>query len=222
MRLILTFLLSTVFISCSSIKTKDIDYQVGDQTFKGYLALNGDQEDKRPGIVVVHEWWGHNDYVRERAEQLAELGYNAIALDMYGEGKQADHPRDAMACSKKAFSNTQLLKKKFKKAIEILKKEPSVDGTRIGAIGYCFGGAVVLYNATQGANLNAVVSFHGSLSGIKKVTKSSRAKLLVINGADDPMVSKDDIDNFKTVIRRSKLSMKFIRASLVIAFRHAQ
>lgn len=210
MRLFLTFLLAATFISCSSIIKKDVDYKVGDMNYKGYLALNGSESDKRPGIVVVHEWWGHNEYARNRANQLAELGYNAIALDMYGEGKQASHPKDAMAFSKKAFSDPALLKAKFNKAIELLKEQPSVDTTRIGAIGYCFGGAVVLFNATQGADLKAVVSFHGSLGGIKKVTKDSNAKLLVINGADDPLVSKNDIKSFKTAIRRSKLPMRFV------------
>lgn len=210
MRILLPILLLMSFVSCSSITTKDVDYQVGEQNFKGYMALNGSADDKRPGIVVVHEWWGHNDYARKRADQLADLGYNAIALDMYGDGKTAEHPKDAMKFSKQAFSNPKLLKAKFNAAVELLKKQESVDTDRIGAIGYCFGGAVVLFNATQGADLKGVVSFHGSLGGIKKVTKNSSAKLLVINGADDPLVSKEDINNFKTVIRRSKLSMKFV------------
>lgn len=210
MRIFLSILLAGLFVSCSSVSTKKIDYKVGEQEFKGYLALNGSEDDKRPGIVVVHEWWGHNDYARGRAKQLADLGYNAIALDMYGDGKQADHPKDAMNFSKQAFSDINLLKAKFNKAIEILKAQPSVDATRIGAIGYCFGGAVVLFNATHGADLKGVVSFHGSLSGIKEVTKDSKAKLLVINGADDPFVTKKDIDGFKQVLRRSKLSMEFV------------
>ncbi len=210
MRIFLSILLAGFFVSCSSVSTKKIDYKVGEQEFKGYLALNGSEDDKRPGIVVVHEWWGHNDYARNRAKQLADLGYNAIALDMYGDGKQAEHPKDAMMFSKEAFSNPKLLKEKFNKAVEILKAQPSVDPNRIAAIGYCFGGAVVLFNATQGADLKGVVSFHGSLSGIKSVTKDSKAKLLVINGADDPLVTKADITSFKTAIRRSKLSMEFV------------
>ncbi|MFG1494185.1 dienelactone hydrolase family protein [Halobacteriovorax sp. ZH4_bin.1] len=210
MRILLPILMVMGFASCSSVTTKDVDYKVGDKSYRGYMALTGDEDNKKPGVVVVHEWWGHNDYARKRADQLAALGYNAIALDMYGDGKTANHPKDAMKFSSEAFKNPTLLKAKFNKAVELLKEQPSVDADRIGAIGYCFGGAVVLFNATQGADLKGVVSFHGSLSGIKKVTKNSRAKLLVINGADDPLVTKDDISNFKKVIRRSQLPMRFV------------
>ena len=121
-----------------------IEYTAGDVTLKGYLVYDQNIQGKRPGVLVVHEWWGQTEYVRKRARMLAELGYTALALDMYGEGKVADHPDDAAKFSSELMKNFPVARDRFLAALEFLKKQPTVDPDRIAAIGYCFGGGVVL------------------------------------------------------------------------------
>ncbi len=132
-------------------------------TLKGFIAYDDAQKGKRPGVLVVHEWWGHNDYARERARQLAKLGYVALAVDMYGDGKQANHPDDAQKFSSEIAQNMALGKARFIAAMAALKNINATDEDKIAAIGYCFGGAVVLQMAREGIDLDGVVSFHGSL-----------------------------------------------------------
>ena len=160
--LILIMLYST--LSFAEIKGEEIEYKSNGTVLKGYLAYDDSIEGKRPGVIVVHEWWGHNDYARKRANMLAELGYTAFAIDMYGDGKQADHPDDAGKFMTETLSNMPEAEKRFNAGVEVLKAQPSVNSDEIAAIGYCFGGAVVLYMASTGADLDAVASFHGAIS----------------------------------------------------------
>jgi dienelactone hydrolase len=164
----------------------------------------------RPGVLVVHEWWGHNEYARTRARMLAKLGYTALAVDMYGDGKQADHPDDAGKFSSQIANNMPLGEARFMAALGKLKKHYSVDPSRIAAIGYCFGGGVVLHMARQGADLKGVVSFHGSLS-TKTPAEPGRvkAKVMVNHGADDPFVPVEEIEGFKKEMEAAKVNYVF-------------
>ncbi len=198
-------------ISFSAIITREVTYSADSLTMKGYLAYDDAITRKAPGILVVHEWWGQNEYSRHRAEMLAQLGYVAFAVDMYGNGKQADHPDDAGKFAAEASANMEKMKARFIAAMEALKKDPHVEPGEIGAIGYCFGGGVVLKMARDGADLKAVASFHGALPPAKVEAKGSiKTKLLVCNGADDKFISADAIKDFKAEMNAAGADMKFI------------
>ncbi|MEN8170855.1 MAG: dienelactone hydrolase family protein [Pseudomonadota bacterium] len=176
----------------------EVSYRVGNTVMKGYLAYDDAIKVERPGILVVHEWWGHNEYARSRARQLAGLGYTALAVDMYGEGKQAAHPEDAAKFSGALMQNMPLAEERFRAALHLIREQPTVDAERIGAIGYCFGGGIVLEMARRSFDLDAVASFHGSLTTTSPPEKGAvRAKILVANGAADPFVKPEHIKIFK-------------------------
>ncbi len=180
------------------IKSEEISYEADGLTMNGFIAYDANQSGPRPGILVVHEWWGHNDYARERASQLAEMGYVALAVDMYGDGKQADHPEDAGKFAGQVFSNIDGAMARLSKAMEVIKNNKATDSTKIAAIGYCFGGGVVLHAARFGLPLKGVVSFHGSL-GTETPAQADQvsSKVLVCHGADDEFVAPETIDVFK-------------------------
>ncbi len=177
---------------------ENVEYHVEDDVMlKGYLAFDDAVKGKRPGVLVVHEWWGHNQYARDRANMLAELGYVALAVDMYGEGKQASHPEEAQQFSSEIAKNMPLGRARFQAAMARLQAHPQTDATRIAAIGYCFGGAVVLQMARDGLDLDAVVSFHGSLGTQQPARKGeTKAKIFVAHGAADPFVKPEEIIAF--------------------------
>ncbi len=205
---VLTFFCALVH---AAVKGEDVQYKVGDQIFKGYIAYDDARKDKRPGVLVVHEWWGHNEYARKRARMLAELGYTALAVDMYGDGKQAHHPDDAGKFAGEVRQNMDAAKARFIAAEDLLKKHASVDAQKIAAIGYCFGGAVVLHMARVGVDLKGVASFHGSLGTANPAAKGMmKAKVLVANGADDPFVKAEEIDAFKKEMEAASVDYKFV------------
>ena len=182
----------------AAVVGKDVSYRTGGTLMKGYLAYDDASSGKRPGILVVHEWWGHNDYARSRARQLAELGYTALAVDMYGEGKQAAHPDDAGKFSGVLKKNMPLAEDRFKAALHLLREQPTVESEQIGAIGYCFGGGIVLEMARRGVDLDAVASFHGSLTINSPPEKGAiKTRIFVANGAADPFVKAEQIKIFK-------------------------
>ena len=180
-------------------------------TLKGYLAYNDSIKGKRPGVLVVHEWWGNNDYSRMRADMLAKLGYVAFAVDMYGEGKVADTPADAGKLAGGVMSDMNGMKSRFLAALEQLRKNKAVDPTRIAAIGYCFGGGVALNMACAGADLKGVVSFHGSLAAVVPAKPGIvKAKILVCNGAADLFNPEAAVSKFRADLDSSKVKYKFI------------
>jgi dienelactone hydrolase len=192
------------------IEGKPVDYKAGKVTMKGYLAYDENVKGKRPGVLVVHEWWGHNEYARKRARMLAELGYTALAVDMYGEGKQAMHPDDAMKFSSEAMKNFDVSKARFLAAMNFLKKQPTVDPKRLAAIGYCFGGGVVLNMARQGVDLKGVASFHGSLAAVKPAVRGKvKAKIRVYNGAADTFIPEQAINAFMDEMMAAKVDFQF-------------
>lgn len=173
-------------------------YEVNGQSFTGYLAYDDAVTEKRPGVLVVHEWWGLNDYPRKRAEMLAELGYTGFALDMYGSGKVADHPDDAKAFMQEVMSNMEAAERRFDAAKEVLASHRTVDPDRIAAIGYCFGGGVVLHMARTGADLDGVVSYHGMLGTETPAEPGAvKAKILAFTGGEDPFVPNEQVQAFK-------------------------
>jgi dienelactone hydrolase len=181
----------------AGVQTREFDYQQGDTVLQGFLAYPAGKG-QRPGVLVVHEWWGHNQHARNQAIRLAQAGYVGFALDMYGKGKLASHPSDAQAFMAEATKDATVLKARFDAALALLKKDPRVDGARVGAIGYCFGGAVVMGMARAGEDLQAVATFHGAI-GTDTPAKAGTVKprLLVLTGADDPMVGPDVVAAFK-------------------------
>ena len=181
-----------------NITGEEVTYSTDTTEMMGFVAYNKAQVGKRPGILVVHEWWGHNDYTRKRAQMLAELGYVALAVDMYGEGKQADHHSDAGKFSGMVMKNEEMAVKRFNAAYEILANHPEVDSEKISAIGYCFGGSVILNMANMGADLDGVAAFHSGVKVPNPPSSKLDAKILVQNGADDPFISQESVSNFKS------------------------
>ena len=182
------------------VKGVEVSYATDSTNLKGYIAYDENSKEKRPGILIVHEWWGHNDYVRERADMLAELGYTAIAVDMYGDGKQADHPGDAGKFAGMVMTNLPEATARFNAAVDLLKKHESVDGEKLAAIGYCFGGSVALTMANSGADLDAVAAFHSGVALPVMPNEKLKAKVLVCNGADDPFIPAESVTAYKTAM----------------------
>jgi len=193
------------------IEGKAVEYSAEGVTMKGYLAYDKNIKGKRPGVLVVHEWWGHNEYARKRARMLAEMGYAALAVDMYGDGKTAIHPDDAGKFSSELMKNFSIAKARFIAALEFLKKQSTVDQEQIAAIGYCFGGGVVLNMARQGIDLKGVASFHGSLMAVKPAEPGTvKAKILVLHGSDDKFISPEQIEAFKQEMKTAGADFQFI------------
>lgn len=195
----------------AAVTGKEVTYKANGLTLKGYLAADSAAKDKRPGVLVVHEWWGHDDYARTRARKLAELGYTALALDMYGAGKQAHDPDHAKAMATAVAEDPAGAKQRFEAALAFLKKQPNVDGNNIAAIGYCFGGSVVLNMARAGTDLKGVASFHGNLSTEKPAQKGEvKAKVLVLTGADDPMAPSEQVAKFEQEMKDAGVDYRVV------------
>ncbi|TPW23971.1 dienelactone hydrolase family protein [Marinobacter nauticus] len=195
----------------AEMQTETIEYTVDGQTFTGYLAWDDEFNQKRPGVLVVHEWWGHNDFAREQAEKLAASGYTAFALDMYGSGKQADHPDTAQKFMQEATSNMEQVKARFLKAKALLQNHDSVDPDRIAAQGYCFGGAVVLNMARMGVDLDGVVSYHGALgSPLQAEAGAVKAKVQVYTGGADDMVPSEQVAGLVREMQNAEVDLTLV------------
>lgn len=163
----------------------------------GYIVYDENIKGKRPVVLVVHEWWGLSDYEKRRARELAQLGYLAMAVDMFGNGRKGNNPGEAGKLATPFYQDPQMAKQRFEAALNVIKKNENADTTRIAAIGYCFGGGILLNTAKLGEDINAVVSFHGSLMGVTPQKGSTKANILVCHGAADSFVPQTDVDNFK-------------------------
>src|SRR5437016_2324771 len=190
--------LLSLSIRSATVKTRELEYRQGDIVLQGFVAWDDAARGRRPGVLVVHEWWGHNEHARNQARRLAEAGYVGFALDMYGKGKVTSHPQEAQAFVSEATKDPAVLAARFNAALEQLKRDPHVDTTRIAAVGYCFGGAVVLGMARSGADLAAVVTFHGALATTSPAQPGKvKARILVLAGGADPFVPPEQVDAFK-------------------------
>lgn len=179
-----------------AIKTQEVEYKAGDALCKGFIAYD-DAKGKQPVVLVVHEWWGHNEFTRACARKAAEAGFVGFALDMYGQGKQADNPQTASQMSGEIGKNPSLMRARFDAARAFATRQASADPARVAAIGYCFGGMVALQMARMGEDLRGVVSFHGILPSGAVERGKIKAKVLVLNGADDPFVPKEQVAAFE-------------------------
>ncbi len=211
LKFIFLFLLLFSVEAGAAVEGQEVVYRAGETEMKGYLAYDNSVQGKRPGVLVVHEWWGHDDYARKRARMLAGLGYTALAVDMYGDGKKAEHPSEASQFAQAVSGNMDLAKARFEAALEFLKNHETADPEKIAAIGYCFGGGIVLNMARMGADLKGVASFHGSLATKTPAQKGGvKAKVLVLNGADDKFVSEEDTQAFKKEMEGAGVDYRFI------------
>jgi dienelactone hydrolase len=179
------------------IKEENITYTADSVTMNGFVAYDEAKEGTRPVVLIVHEWWGLNDYVKGRAKQLADLGYLAIAVDLYGNGKTADNPDDAGKLAGTFYKDPLMAKKRFDAAVAKIKTYSVADTNRMAAIGYCFGGSMVLNFARMGENLKGVVSFHGNLLGVPLDRSLLKADVLVCHGEDDKFVKPEEVAEFK-------------------------
>jgi dienelactone hydrolase len=194
-----------------TIHMEPVMYAAGGTTLRGTIATDTAKPGARPGVIVVHEWWGLNDYIRRRARMLAELGYTALAADMYGDGRVADNPADAGALMNAVLGNMPAAEARFRAAYDLLASRDTVDRSRIAAIGYCFGGAVVLHAARIGMPLRGVVSFHGALGSFHTPAPGSvTTKVLVCHGAADSLVPDAQVGAFKQEMDAAKAEYRFV------------
>lgn len=182
----------------AAVKGEEVNYESDGATLVGYLAYDDSIKGKRPGVLVVHEWWGQNEYARKRARMLAELGYTALAVDMYGDGLVADNPEDASNLASGVTTDLPLEKARFEAGMDFLRNRETVDPDEIAAFGYCFGGGVVLNMARIGEDLKGVASFHGLL-GAEYPAKpwTMKAHIISFSGDADPMIGPDKIAAFR-------------------------
>jgi dienelactone hydrolase len=180
-----------------SITEEAVTIQADSVTLNSIVAFSSDTSTKKPIVLIVPEWWGLDDYVKGRAKQLAELGYLAVGVDMYGSGKHAENPDEAKAYATPFYTNPQLGFSRLEAALAKAKTYPQADTNRIAAIGYCFGGSMVLNGAKLGLPVNGVVSFHGGLATVPPQKGLTKAQILVCHGAVDPFVPAQDVATFK-------------------------
>jgi dienelactone hydrolase len=211
---ILLLMMALILWSVSAhaeLKTIVTEYKHGDTVLEGYLAYNDSVKGKRPGVIVVHEWWGINNYVRMRTEQLAKLGYIAFAIDMYGKGVRAKDAKEAGTLSGTYTSNRSFMRSRASAGLEVLKSHSLADPKRMAAIGYCFGGTTVLEIARSGAELAGVVSFHGGLATPNPDdAKNVKGKILVLHGADDPFVPPKQVIAFQEEMRNAGMDWQMV------------
>lgn len=203
------FLLTVGGAADAAVQMQPVDYTQGDATLRGWVAFDDAITEKRPGVIVVHEWWGLNDYPRMRAKMLAEAGYVAFAADMYGDGKTTEHPQEAGEWSGAFAKNKDMATQRFDAAVARLKADPRVDPEHISAIGYCFGGSVVLGMAMAGADLDGVVSFHAGIP-TDPASGTVTASILVCHGAADGFATSEQVRTFQENLAAAGADWEFI------------
>ena len=181
----------------AKLKEASVVYTIDSLKMTSYVVYDENVQGKRPAVLVIHEWWGLNDYAKRRARQLAELGYIAMAVDMYGNNRMGNDPGAAQALAMPYFMDPQMAKKVFDSAVSQFKKYEQVDQTKMAGIGYCFGGGVLLTITRLGEPLNGIVSFHGTLPEVPANKDLTKAETLVCNGEADTFVPKEAIAKFK-------------------------
>jgi len=195
----------------AAIKSEKVKYKVGEREFTGHLVYDDARAGKRPGVIVVHEWWGHDAYARRRADMLAAEGYTALALDMYGTGRLADHPKDAKSFAVEVIKTKGAMHARFRAAYDLLRGHKTVDAARTAAIGYCFGGNVVLDMARAGVDLKGVVGYHASLTQtITAKPGALKAAVRVFNGADDPFIKPAKLSKLKAEMKSLGADFRYV------------
>lgn len=195
----------------AEIQSKVISYQHGDVQLEGFLAWDDARTGKRPGILVVHEWWGLNEYARDRARQLAALGYAAFAVDMYGKGQVTTHPDQAATWMKQVQADVKQWQGRARTGLAVLQSQEMVDPQRLAAIGYCFGGATVLQLAYSGADVKGVVSFHGALPmPTGQQAQGADTKILIAHGNADPFLTEEHVRKFRQALDAANLDWQMV------------
>lgn len=195
----------------AAVQSKTVTYKHGDLECKGFVAWDDAVQGKRPGVLVVHEWWGLDEYARSRAQQLAKLGYVAFACDMYGEGKTTEHPQDAGKMAATVRMNVENWRKRAQVALEVLKAQPQCDNGKLAAIGYCFGGSTALQLAYSGADLKAVATFHAALPApTADEAKAVKARILVCHGGADTFIPEAAIAAFRESLDKAGKKYEFV------------
>jgi dienelactone hydrolase len=197
-------------MASAAVQSKTVVYRDGAVECRGFLAWDDAVAGPRPGVLVVHEWWGLNEYARERARALAAQGYVAFAADMYGEGKTVTHPKDAGEMAGKVRANVATWRKRAQAALDVLKSQPECDPQRLAAIGYCFGGSTALQLAYSGAPLKAVATFHAALpTPTAEEAAQIQARVQIHHGADDAFIPAEAISAFRAALDQAKSSYEF-------------
>lgn len=191
---------TAVFAAAAAVETRAVIYRIGDKTFEGCVSRPAQGGGPLPGVLIVHDWTGFGPFVRERAERVAALGYVAFAADMYGQGIRAQDPAEAGKLSAPFYKDADLFRTRSQAALAELLKQPGVDASRLGAMGFCFGGSTVLELARSGAELAGVVTFHGGLKTTRPAEKGAvkAREMLILHGALDPLVPPADVAGFMT------------------------
>lgn len=207
---ILSFAVSASVLD-AAVRTETISYTHNGKPYQGFLTWDDALEGKRPGVLVVHEWWGLNEHARERAKSLAELGYVAFALDMYGEGKVTEHPAEARQMATEVRQSVADWRARAKAGLEILRARPEVDSTKVAAMGFCFGGSTAIQLAYAGEDLKGVVSFHGALPILEESEgKNIKAKFLICHGASDPFIPEPVTQQFRAALEKAGADWRMI------------
>ncbi len=209
------FAVAIGFILCSSgafaaVKSMPVSYKDGETALTGQLFWDDSIEGKRPGVLVVHEWWGLNDYARKRASMLAEMGYVAFALDMYGDNKVTTHPAKAEEWSKAATADVEAWRQRARLGLERLRASELTDSDRIAAIGYCFGGSTVMQLAYAGEEIKGVVSFHGALPLPQgDEARKIKGRVLIEHGNSDAFIPLERVDAFRAALNEAGVAYTF-------------
>jgi dienelactone hydrolase len=202
---------STAFVGAPTVKTRTVEYQIGDQTFEGLFVYSTASKGKIPGVLMVHNWLGISGETKRQAERMAKLGLAVFAMDVYGKGVRATGPKDAMALAAKYKADRKLFRERLLRGLEVLREQKEVDPTKTIAVGYCFGGTGVIELARAGADVSAVVSFHGGLDSPNPADgKNIKAKVVVLQGADDPFVKPADIAAFQDEMRSNHVDWEMV------------
>jgi dienelactone hydrolase len=201
-----------IFASCAraEVKTKVIEYDFEGTKLKGYLAYDAAAAGKRPGVLVIHEWWGLDDYARKRARMLAELGYVAFCADMYGEGRTTEHPQEAGKFAGEVRNNLKTWQGRAQAALKTLRSQDQCDAKKVAAIGYCFGGATALQLAYTGADLAAVVTFHAALPvPTAEQAQAIKPRLLICHGGADAFIPEQSIKDLRAALDQAGVAYQF-------------
>jgi dienelactone hydrolase len=183
--------------STAAMKEETITFRSDSATLHAFVVYDDSVKGKRPAVLVIPEWWGLNDYPKMRARELAKLGYVAMAVDLFGDGKVADNPDSAKAYAGPFYMHPEKAKARIDSAIAKIRTYDIVDPSKIGAIGYCFGGGMLINTVRLGDDLKGIVSFHGSLLGTPARKDLLKTRMLVCHGNADKLVTPKDVAAFK-------------------------
>jgi dienelactone hydrolase len=208
---LLLLTLAAGIASGADVRGEEVSYTDNGTALKGYLAYDASASGPRPGVLVIHEWWGHNEHARQQARRLAELGYTALAVDMFGDGQVADHPEDAGKFAGAIRQNRDLMVQRFQAAEKFLREHAMADAGQIAAVGYCFGGSVALEMARAGADLKAVAALHAGLATQNPAQAGQvNARVLVLHGNEDPMVPAEQVEGFRKEMEAAGVDYRFV------------